>query len=117
MRDHINALQNAYGAKNERKDKPVILFDKYTYDQAVNDCKQVADSLVKIGEVKVVEESVDNKTDNEGGEDDVVEDLLPKNFDPYKELALEAMKGLGKLPDLLLALAAKFPYFGDVCKA
>jgi hypothetical protein len=43
--------------------------------------------------------------------------LLPKNFDPYKEVALEALKGLGKLPDLLLTLAAKFPYFGDVCKA
>jgi len=91
------------------------LFDKYKYDEAIDHCKQVTDSLVKIAEVKVVEETENNE--NEGGEDDIVKDLLPKNFDPYKDLALDALKGLGKLPDLLLALAAKFPYFGDVCKA
>jgi len=40
-----------------------------------------------------------------------------KAFEPYSGLALDALSGLGKLPDLLLALSVKFPYFGDVCKA
>ena len=35
----------------------------------------------------------------------------------YKDLDLEALGGLSKLPEMLLALGNKYPFFGDVCKA
>lgn len=38
-------------------------------------------------------------------------------FDPYSNVDLSAISGLKKIPELLLALSAKHPYFGDICKA
>lgn len=41
---------------------------------------------------------------------------LPK-WDPYEDLDFGPMSGFQKLPELLLTLAAKHPFFGDIVKA
>ena len=41
---------------------------------------------------------------------------LPK-WDPYEDLDFKPMSGFTKLPELLLTLAAKHPFFGDIVKA
>lgn len=44
------------------------------------------------------------------------EGILP-SFDPYNDLDLAAITGAARLPELLLALSNKYPYFSDLCKA
>lgn len=41
---------------------------------------------------------------------------LPK-WEPYQDLDFEPMSGFNKLPQLLLTLAARYPFFGDIVRA
>ena len=38
-------------------------------------------------------------------------------FNPYESLDLAEIKELGKLPELILGMSVKHPYFGDIMKA
>ena len=65
LKDHVEALKKKFGEEDQTK--PSVLFDKYPFDSAIEECEAAIKHLVETAEVKVGGGEDEKKEDAEGG--------------------------------------------------